>query len=50
MYQCIQILVSKKDILLKILKEMVTNYARILNQNKFKYHTIFSASFHKINE
>ena len=25
-------------------------YAKFLNQYKFKYHTIFSASFYKINE
>ena len=25
-------------------------YARLINQNKFKYHTLFSASFFKINE
>ena len=25
-------------------------YARLINQYKFKYHTLFSASFYKINE
>ena len=25
-------------------------YARLLNQYKFKYHTLFSASFYEINE
>ena len=25
-------------------------YARLINQYKFRYHTIFSASFYKINE
>ena len=34
----------------KIVKEMSVIYARLLNQYKFKYHTIFSASFYKINE
>ena len=35
----------------KIRKEMVTFfYARLINQGKFKYHKIFSASFYKINE
>ena len=34
----------------KIVKELSTNYARLINQNKFKYHTLFSASFYKINE
>ena len=34
----------------KILKEMVTIYVRIINQYKFKYHILFSASFYKINE
>ena len=29
---------------------MATIYARLLNQYKFKYHILFSASFHKINE
>ena len=34
----------------KIIKELSVIYARLLNQYKFKYHTIFSASFYKINE
>ena len=33
----------------KILKEMATIYARLINQNKFKYHILFSASFYKNN-
>ena len=31
----------------KILKEMATNYARLLNQYKFKYHILFSVRFYK---
>ena len=34
----------------KILKEMATIYARLINQYKYKYHILFSASFYKINE
>ena len=34
----------------KILREMAIVYARLINQYKFKYHIIFSASFHKIIE
>ena len=34
----------------KILKEMATINARLINQYKFKYHILFSASFYKINE
>ena len=34
----------------KILKEMSTIYTRLINQYKFKYHILFSASFYKINE
>ena len=34
----------------KIVKELSVIYARIINQYKFKYHTLFSASFYKINE
>ena len=34
----------------KIIKELSVIYARIKNQYKFKYHTLFSASFYKINE
>ena len=29
----------------KILKELSNIYARIMNHYKFKYHTLFSASF-----
>ena len=34
----------------KFLKEMATIYARLINQYKFIYHILFSASFYKINE
>ena len=34
----------------KIVKDLSVIYARLLNQNKFKYHTLFSASFYKIIE
>ena len=34
----------------KIVKELSVVYARLINQYKFKYHTLFSASFYKINE
>ena len=34
----------------KILKELSVIYARLINQYKFKYHNLFSASFYKINE
>ena len=34
----------------KIVKELSVIYARLINQCKFKYHTLFSASFHKIDE
>ena len=34
----------------KIKKELSVIYARLKNQYKFKYHTLFSASFRKINE
>ena len=34
----------------KILKELSVIYARLISQYKFKYHTLFSASFYKINE
>ena len=34
----------------KILKEMATIYSKLINQYKFKYHKLFSASFYKINE
>ena len=33
----------------KILKEMASIYARLINQFKFIYHTLFSGSFYKIN-
>ena len=33
-----------------IVKELYVIYARLINQYKFKYHTLFSASFYKINE
>ena len=34
----------------KIVKKLSVVYARLINQYKFKYQTLFSASFHKINE
>ena len=34
----------------KIVKKLSVIYARIINQYKYKYHTLFSASFYKINE
>ena len=34
----------------KIIKELSVFNARLINQYKFKYHTLFSASFYKINE
>ena len=34
----------------KILEEMATVYARLINQYKFKYHILFSANFYKNNE
>ena len=34
----------------KILKQKATIYARIINQYKFYYHILFSASFYEINE
>ena len=34
----------------KIIKELSVIYASLINQYKFKYHTLFSASFYKINE
>ena len=36
--------------IIKILKEVATIYARLINQYKFKNHRFFSASFYKINE
>ena len=29
---------------------MATIYAGLINQNTFRYHTLFSASFYKIKE
>ena len=37
-------------LIIKIIKELSVIYAKLLNQKKFKYHTLFSASIHKINE
>ena len=34
----------------KIVKELSVIYSRLINQNKFKYRTLFSASFDKIKE
>ena len=34
----------------KIIKDLSVIYARLVNQYIFKYHTLFSASFYKINE
>ena len=34
----------------KIIKELSVIYARLINQYKFKNHTLFSASFYKITE
>ena len=34
----------------KIIKELSVIYARLINQHKFKYYTLHSASFYKINE
>ena len=34
----------------KIIKELSVIYARLINQYKLKYHTLFSAIFYKINE
>ena len=34
----------------EIVKELSVIYARLINEYKFKYHTLFSASFYKINE
>ena len=34
----------------KIIKEFPVIFARILNQNNYDYHTLFSAGFCKINE
>ena len=34
----------------KIVEELSVIHARLINQYKFNYHTLFSASFYKINE
>ena len=34
----------------KILKEMATIYAKLLNENTFVNHTLLSANFYKLNE
>ena len=34
----------------EIIKGLSVIYARVINQYKFKYHTLFSTSFYKINE
>ena len=34
----------------KIIKDLSVINARLINQYKFKYHTLFSASFYKIND
>ena len=34
----------------KIIKELSVIYARLINQYKFKCHTLFSANFYKMNE
>ena len=34
----------------KLIKKISVIYARLINQYKFKYHTILSASFYKINK
>ena len=34
----------------KIVNELSVIYVRLINGNKFKYHTLFSASFYKIDE
>ena len=36
--------------IIKIVKELSVTYARFINPYKFKYHTLLSASFYKINE
>ena len=36
--------------IIKITKELSVICARLINQYKFKYHTLFSASIYKINE
>ena len=34
----------------KIIKELSVIYARLINQYKFEYHTLFLASFYRVNE
>ena len=34
----------------KIIKELSVIYARLINQNKFRYHTVISARFDKQDE
>ena len=34
----------------KIMNELSVIYARLIHQYNFKYHTLFSASFYKINK
>ena len=34
----------------KIIEELSVIYARLTNQYKLEYHTLFSASFYQINE
>ena len=34
----------------KVIKEISVIYARLISQYKFKYHTLFSAGFYKIDE
>ena len=36
--------------IIKIIRKLSVIYARLINQYKFKYHTLFSASFYKIKE
>ena len=36
--------------IITIIKELAIIYARLINQYEFKHHTLFSASFYKINE
>ena len=43
-------MVLKLDILKKVLKEISVIYARLINQYKFKYQTIFSPRFDKQND
>ena len=50
LHQFIQIYVTESSYINKILSKMATLYARLKNQNKFKYHILISASFFKTNE